>query len=147
MKAKPTKKRIDWNASPGKEKQEFIINNYKTMRYKEIAEQLKLPYTTIISRITILRKTGMIDIKREFKKRLAWEEKPKEQEKSESKPGGLKLGKKYKIKHRSVRRNDFVGTYEGETKRMHIFVSDANYKKCFLKVDFMIGEYRAQKIN
>ncbi len=126
--------------------QKFIIENYRTMKYADIARHLGISPGAVNSRIGRLREAGVIR-----KKNRAELKAPRRMEPVnityKGNPNRFERNKKYRIIHWSVHKRDFVGTYRGETKRVHIFESDAKYMECFLKTDFMTGEYKAEKIS
>lgn len=128
-------------ATNWRNKDPYIIKNYKNMTYKEIAENLSLKYTTLYSRIKILKKRGIIEGKETIRK----------PEPTKLKFKNLKIGKKYKIKYIASKKNKngtsrFEGILMDEINGFYVFKSVLGYTECFLKKDFAIGEYKAEEV-
>ena len=124
----------------------FIIDNYKTMKYEEIARRLGLPYTTVASRITKLRQKGLIGTKINMEPRIIIGRQKHVNVLTHRKPKKFAKDKKYKVINRKKYSRDFVGRYKGKINDLHIFESvPGGYKECFSEIDFAIGEYRAEE--
>ena len=124
----------------------FIIENYRTMKYADIARHLGISPGAVNSRIAKLREAGVIRKKNRAENKAPRRTQPVKIT-YKGNPNRFEINKKYKITHWSARKRNFTGIYRGETKRVHIFESDAEYKECFLKTDFMTGEYKAEEIS
>lgn len=124
----------------------YIIKNYRNMKYADIARHLGISPGAVNSRIAKLREAGVIR-----KKNRAENKAPRRMQPVKitykGNPNRFEINKKHKITHWSARKRNFTGIYRGETKRVHIFESDAKYMECFLKTDFMTGEYKAEEIS
>ena len=65
--------------------------------------------------------------------------------------GNLEIGKRYKIEYIAGQNNkqgtnEFEGTLIKKMDKYYIFKSILGYKECFLKVDFIIGEYKIKEV-
>lgn len=64
--------------------------------------------------------------------------------------GNLQVGKRYRIKYIAGKRNKqgtsrFEGILIKKMDRFFIFKSVLGFKECFLKSDFVIGQYRIEE--
>lgn len=125
----------------------FIIDNYKTMKYEEIARRLGLPYTTVVSRITKLRQKGLIGTKINMEPRIKTSRQKHVNALTYRTPKEFTKNKKYRVSNRRRYARPFTGLYKGKTNGFHVFESvPGGYKECFSEIDFAIGEYRAEEI-
>ena len=122
----------------------YIIKNYRNMKYADIARHIGISPGAVNSRVAKLREAGVISKKNRTENKVPRRMQPVNI-KYKGNPEKLEENKKYRITHWSARGRNFIGVYRGETKRVHIFESDAKYMECFLKTDFMTGEYKAEE--
>lgn len=138
--------KADWGTIAWEKRDKYIIKNYKNMTYKTMARNLGLKYSTLCSRVLLLRDEGKIEkkMKAEAKKKTA--KKTNRNKRVKKKTVELETGKKYRVKNWTPKGEDFMGVLVGETDKFYIFRSAAGYLICYLKVDFRIGEYIAEKV-
>lgn len=65
--------------------------------------------------------------------------------------GNLEIGKRYKIKYIAGQNNkqgtnEFEGILIEKLDKYLVFRSVLGFKECFLKVDFIIGEYKIEEV-
>ena len=65
--------------------------------------------------------------------------------------GNLEIGKKYRIKYMAGKRNrngttNFEGYLIEKMDKYLIFKSVLGFRECFLKADFIIGEYKIEEV-
>ena len=122
----------------------YIIKNYRNMKYADIARHIGISPGAVNSRVAKLREAGVISKKNRTENKVPRRMQPVNI-KYKGNPEKLEENKKYRITHWSARGRNFIGVYRGETKRVHIFESITGYRECFLKTDFMTGEYKAEE--
>lgn len=134
------------------EQEEWIIKNYKEKSFEEMEEYIEKPISAIKSKIFMLRKAGKIT---EYKNERTGAGKEVESPILTIKNIKLKLekGKKYKISKNKARdgRNqygneDFIGVLFQETNRLAVFKNKNGIIESFLKVDFLIREYKIEEV-
>lgn len=140
IKLKP--KLINWNKVDP-----YILENYNKMTIKEIANNLDIKYTTLYSRVNKFRKEGKIGYKEvvsvPVKSNLL---------KIDLLDGNLTIGRKYKITqlNRDGKKgkggNEFIGVMEEKYKHYYLFRNSRGIRECFLKKDFVIGEYGIEEV-
>ncbi len=61
--------------------------------------------------------------------------------------GNLTIGRKYKITQLSRKRgSEFTGTLEEKYKHYYLLRNPRGIRECFLKKDFVIGEYGIEEV-
>ena len=147
----------------------FIIKNYKKMTTSEMARKLGVTWSLVYGRKEKLAEEGLIDKwekqQKEIKPRKILpeeiqlkekipleviEEQKELRRKMEMLDGNLELGRKYKIRQLNedgsiVIKKKYAGHFEGtlinKNQNFYEFRSPGGYRECFLKRDFVLGEY------
>lgn len=138
------RKNIDWaKLDP------YIIENFKTMPYKEIAENLELNIQTLYAHIRQMRKEGKLGYKdRQAKKVRKAKGKNNVKLKISELDLNMKLGRKYKIDKTGSKDKFATKHFTGEliqiTDRFYTF--QGLYPESFLKSDFITGEYKIMEV-
>jgi transposase len=134
------KQKINW-----KKIEPYIINNYKTMTWEEMARRLKIKYTTLYNHAKRMRELGIIGTKEctqapepnDIKLQIAELDR------------NMELGRRYHIKKFGSRDKfttlNFTGKLTQVTDRFYTF-RNKNRAESFLKVDFAIGEYNIKEL-
>lgn len=129
---------------------DFIIKNYRNMKYKDIAKHLGLSYSTVCTRITRLRKRGEIGSKEQT---VDWTGAGRVIEPKPMPELEFNTGDRYK--HHILR------THPGQKQlylreetciilqdcKKHVTVQYKNYKVCILKADLMLGLEKLERVN
>lgn len=148
-----------------KEEKDYVIKNHGNIKAQEIADVLEVPVKLVWSQVAYLKQTGHIDenvrgttgISETLKKRQDKEaveafkramEKEKERVcKTREKLNDLKFqkGKEYKVvsKMQHGVQDKFKGKLIMDCD--NFIVLEGNVRECFLKVDFLIGEYKIKE--
>ena len=148
------------------EQNSFILRNYAEMTNQEMAEELGIAATVVATRRARLINQGLMDKIEQYEKvetRIpikvpeiqeipieVLENQKELKAKIKELDEKLKLGRKYKIKQLNADgtvaiKKKYVGHFEGIlvniNKNFYEFKSTSGYRECFLKRDFILGEY------
>ena len=72
------------------------------------------------------------------------------QHKIDNLDGNLEIGKKYRIKklgRKDKEKVDVEGNLVEVRKDFYVFYDRRGFRECFLKVDFIIGEYQIKEVS
>lgn len=133
-----------------KEEEQYIMDNYGKMTYKEMAEKLGKTLTQVNGKIQHLRKRGLVE-KSKIEKVIPEIEKEVEGTGLDLTSVNLEIGKEYEAfmpKQENAKLDDyFKGIFIQDTSRHITLKNKLGYCQSFLKADILIKIIQVKEVS